>query len=139
MDTLSSKERSARMALIRSVNSKLELKIRREIHRRGYRFRLHRRDLPGIPDVVFPSRNKILLLHGCFWHGHNCKLARLPKSKREYWIPKILANRKRDGLVRRRLRALGWDVMTVWECQARDLPHTIDRIEKFLRFDREPR
>ena len=99
MDTLSKAERSERMARIRSKNTKPELQVRRLLHGLGYRFRLHRRDLPGSPDVVFAARRKIVFVHGCFWHGHkNCKVANRPKSRRSFWSAKFKRNRERDAM-----------------------------------------
>src|SRR5437879_2476946 len=89
MDTLTPKQRSARMSMIRSKNSKFELAIRSRIHGIGFRYRLHVPDLLGKPDLVFPSRKKIVFLHSCFWHGHGCRLSRMPKTKRGYWVKKI--------------------------------------------------
>ena len=95
MDTLSRKERSHRMSLIRNRDTKPELLVRRLVFRSGYRYRLHRSDLPGRPDLVFPGRKKVLFVHGCFWHRHpNCGLARLPKSRLSFWLPKLTENRR---------------------------------------------
>ena len=97
MDTLSRKERSQRMSLIRNRDTKPELLVRRLIHGCGFRYRLHRADLPGKPDLVFPSRKKVIFVHGCFWHRHPaCGLARLPKSRLSFWVPKLKGNRRRD-------------------------------------------
>ena len=110
------------MSRIRAKNTRPEMFIRRLVHGMGYRYRLHRRDLPGTPDLVFPRRGKVIFMHGCFWHLHEdaqCKLARIPKSNIEFWKPKLQGNRKRDKLNQARLRELGWDVLVVWECQTR--------------------
>ena len=120
MDTLSKKQRSERMRRIRNKDTKPELVVRRLLHSRGYRYRLHRQDLPGVPDLVFPSRHKLVFVHGCFWHRHpdpSCKLARLPKSKLSFWKPKLQANRLRDKRNERDLRDMGWQVLVVWECE----------------------
>lgn len=112
--------RSARMALIRAKDTKPELRVRRALHAAGLRYRLHRRDLPGCPDLVFSRWRTIVLVHGCFWHQHanaRCKLARMPKSRLEFWLPKLKGNRRRDQRVKRQLRQLGWRVVEVWECQ----------------------
>jgi DNA mismatch endonuclease (patch repair protein) len=137
MDTLSPSERSARMALVRGTNTKPELLVRRLVHGMGYRYRLHRRDLPGTPDLVFPGRSKIIFVHGCFWHRHEgCALARLPKSRGEFWVPKLTANAERDARNVRALRRLGWSVMTIWECQLGDIAKLASRIRRFLNAQR---
>lgn len=133
MDTLKPAERSARMALVRNKDTKPELLVRRLVHGMGYRYRLHRRDLPGTPDLVFPSRKKVIFVNGCFWHRHNgCALARLPKSRGEFWLPKLNANVERDVRNVRELRRLGWHVLTIWECQLGDIAKLPNRIRRFL-------
>jgi DNA mismatch endonuclease (patch repair protein) len=95
-----------------------ELKVRSIAHRLGFRFRLHDRALPGTPDLVFPSLKKVVLVHGCFWHRHwGCALARLPKSRLAFWVPKLEGNRIRDRSNRKKLVAKGWQVLVIWECQ----------------------
>lgn len=137
MDTLTPGQRSARMALVRAKDTKPELVVRRLAHGLGYRYRLHRRDLPGTPDLVFPGRGKIILVHGCFWHRHmGCTLARLPKSRMDFWLPKLTANAERDARNLRALRRLGWSVMTIWECQARDTARLASRIRRHLDAER---
>lgn len=121
MDTLDSQERSARMAKVRGRDTKPELAVRRLVHRMGYRYRLHGRKLPGTPDLVFAGRRKVIFVHGCFWHRHNrCDLARLPKSRLEFWLPKLEGNKQRDAQCRRALTALGWSSLVIWECELRD-------------------
>jgi DNA mismatch endonuclease (patch repair protein) len=133
MDTLTPAERSARMALVRAKDTKPELMVRRFVHGMGYRYRLHRRDLPGTPDMVFPGRGKVIFVHGCFWHRHaRCALARLPKSRGDFWLPKLTANAERDARNGRALRQLGWGVLTIWECQLRDTAALANRIRRFL-------
>jgi DNA mismatch endonuclease Vsr len=132
MDILTAAERSARMALIRSIDSRFELRVRTALHKRGYRYRKHDRKLPGKPDLVFSSRQKVIFLHGCFWHGHPCRLGRLPKSRREYWVSKINGNRARDEKHKKALRKLGWKSLTVWECELKRFDKLITRIERFL-------
>lgn len=135
MDILTTIERSERMGRVRGKDTKPELLVRRMIHAMGYRFRLHRRDLPGSPDLVFPSRRKVIFMHGCFWHRHpdpNCKLARLPKSKRDYWVPKLETNRQRDVVNLEMLHDMGWQVMIVWECELKELDALRVRITSFL-------
>ncbi len=108
------------MRAVRSKDTKPEKAVRWRLHAMGYRFRLHARDLPGTPDIVFRGRKKVLWIHGCFWHGHGCSKGRLPKSKLEFWEPKILANRVRDEKNMQKLLAIGWKVMIVWQCQIRN-------------------
>ena len=120
VDTLTKPERSNRMSRVHCKDTKPELIIRRLVHRMGYRYRLHRRDLPGTPDLVFPRQGKVIFVHGCFWHRHPdraCKLARLPKSHLDFWKPKLDGNFSRDQESQAKLRELGWDVFVVWECQ----------------------
>jgi len=134
-DFLSPAERSRQMALVRSADTKPEMLVRRLVHGMGYRYRLHDRSLPGCPDLVFASRRKVIFVHGCFWHWHNCKRGRrMPQNRRDYWQAKLLGNRRRDARHRRELRRLGWSVLTVWECQLKPakLPRTMERIAEFL-------
>lgn len=130
-DSLTPEQRSKRMALIGAKNSKPEMTIRRLVFSMGYRYRLHRSDLPGKPDLVFPSRKKVIFVHGCFWHRHNCRLGRLPKSRLEFWLPKLEANRLRDQKVEARLSGMGWRYLVVWECE---IGHDglSERIKNFL-------
>ena len=117
MDSISSERRSANMARIRSKNTKPEMVVRRLLHGLGYRYSLHRRDLPGAPDLVFPSRKKIILIHGCFWHQHKgCIDGRVPKSRIDYWQPKLRRNVERDRRNISKLRRAGWKVLKLWEC-----------------------
>ena len=120
-DHLSPNARSAQMRRIRKTGTKPEMRVRRAAHGLGYRFRLHRNDLPGTPDLVFPRLNKVVLVHGCFWHQHpGCRLARQPKSRLDYWLPKLERNRARDLESTAALRAIGWTVLVIWECQVPD-------------------
>jgi DNA mismatch endonuclease (patch repair protein) len=133
MDTLSRKERSQRMSLIRNRDTKPELLVRRMIHRSGYRYRLHCTNLPGKPDLVFPGRKKVIFVHGCFWHRHpSCGLARLPKSRLSFWLPKLTENRRRDLKNLRNLRKLGWTVKVVWECEIGDRSVLAGKLQSFL-------
>jgi DNA mismatch endonuclease (patch repair protein) len=117
-----SPERSAMMARIGQRNTAPEIAVRRALHRLGLRFRLHRRDLPGTPDIVLPARRLALLVHGCFWHRHHgCRLAYTPKSRPKFWNAKFERNVTRDQEVRQALTDLGWRVLVVWECETRDL------------------
>lgn len=120
MDVFTPKERSALMARVHSKHTKPELKVRSHLHRHGLRFRLHQRDLPGSPDLVFPSRKVAVFVHGCFWHGHNCKRFRLPQTRPEFWRNKIEGNRTRDSQKRVALENMGWRVLTIWECEIND-------------------
>lgn len=133
MDSLSATERSERMRLIRSENTGPEMLVRHLTHKLGYRFRLHGDRLPGKPDLVFPSRHKAIFVHGCFWHRHNhCGLARTPKSRLEFWIPKLENNKLRDALKRRALSRLGWSSLVIWECELRDPAKLMIKILVFL-------
>jgi len=112
--------RSAQMALVRARNTKPELLVRRALHAAGLRYRLHAKDLPGRPDIVFRRQKVAVFVHGCFWHRHDdpdCKLARLPKSRLDFWEPKLTGNRERDARNLQRLHDAGWEVIVVWECQ----------------------
>lgn len=125
--------RSALMARIGPKDSVAELVTRGLLHRLGYRFRLHRRDLPGRPDIVFPSRRKVIFLHGCFWHRHpGCRRASNPKSRQDYWLPKFERTVARDARSVVALNTLGWDVLTVWECETRNLPELQQCLVEFL-------
>lgn len=135
IDKLTKEQRSANMARIRSKSTKPEMIVRKLVHGLGYRYRLHRKDLPGKPDMVFPRRKKIILINGCFWHQHDdpkCKIARIPKSRKEYWIPKLQRNVERDRKQIEELQRLGWDVLVIWECQVKDTKSLVDTIMKFL-------
>jgi DNA mismatch endonuclease (patch repair protein) len=118
------------MARIRSKDTGPELFVRRLVHGMGYRYRLHRRSLPGTPDLVFPGRGKVIFVHGCFWHKH-ARCSRLPKTRTEYWHPKLEANRQRDLKARRKLRALGWKALILWECEL-GKADLAERIAEFL-------
>lgn len=133
LDPLSPSERSERMRRVRATDTEPEMIVRRLVHGMGYRYRLHRRDLPGKPDMVFPSKGKIIFVHGCFWHRHgHCKLTRLPRSRVDFWRQKLEGNHARDIRIRRRLRGLGWDILVVWECQLRNIDALTARIREFL-------
>lgn len=131
MDIMTPTERSRRMSLIRSKDTQPELLVRSLVHRMGYRYRRHDSDLPGHPDIVFKSRRKVIFVHGCFWHLHR-GCARPPKSKLEYWRPKLESNVARDRIVRGRLRKLGWEQLVVWECEVNDRERLALKIEDFL-------
>jgi DNA mismatch endonuclease (patch repair protein) len=133
VDSLTPEERSEIMARVRSKNSRPELAVRRIVFALGYRYRLHARALPGCPDLVFRPRRKVIFVHGCFWHRHaNCALARMPKSRIDFWSTKLEGNRKRDERNKRALAREGWKVLTIWECQLRDAARLEARIRRFL-------
>lgn len=132
-DRMTPAERSAQMRRITKRDTGPEVRVRRVAHSLGYRFRLHRRDLPGSPDIVFPGRRKIALVHGCFWHQHEgCRLKRQPKSRLDYWLPKLARNVARDKTVQEELAHLGWQVLVIWECETRDAKLIADRLRAFL-------
>lgn len=134
MDTLSPKDRSERMGRVRSKGSKPEMAVRRLVHGLGYRYRLHGKGIPGRPDLVFRSRRKVIFVHGCFWHRHpRCKLTRLPKSRLDFWKPKLERNRARDREVQKELRDAGWSLLVIWECEVGDVEDLTARIHSFLR------
>jgi len=123
-DNISPARRSANMRAIRSKDMKPEMAVRRLTHSMGYRFRLHRKDLPGKPDMVFPSRRAVVFIHGCFWHMHPapiCKDARAPKSNTDYWHAKLARNQARDIEHETALTAQGWRVLVIWECELKDI------------------
>lgn len=136
MDTLSPDQRSERMARVRSKDSRIEMVVRRLVFSMGYRYRLHRRDLPGCPDLVFPSLRRVIFVHGCFWHRHE-GCARTPKSNLAFWLPKLQENRARDERNMRLLKDMGWKHMVVWECQLRDASKVEAEISEFLGGRRE--
>lgn len=133
MDRLSPERRSWLMSRVRGANTKPEVAVRSILHRMGYRFRLHRRDLPGTPDIVLPRYSAAIFVHGCFWHGHACKRTKMPKSRKDYWIEKIETNQRRDRRVRRRLTALGWNVIVVWECELKQPDRLAAKLKNALR------
>src|ERR1700682_3257830 len=119
-DLLSRSARSALMSRIGGKNTLPELLVRRSLHALGYRFRLHRKDLPGRPDLAFASRHKVIFVHGCFWHGHNCRHGRRrPSTNVDFWRAKYIDNRARDRRKRKALEQLGWEVLEIWECQVK--------------------
>ncbi len=134
-DKISPDRRSENMRRIRAKDMKPEMIVRRLVHGMGFRYRLHRKDLPGKPDLVFGPRRKVVFVHGCFWHQHNnpnCLDGRMPKSRVEYWEPKLRRNVERDTENCKRLKDEGWQVLTVWECECRDEPALIETIKRFL-------
>lgn len=127
------------MARVRARDTKPEMIVRRLLTERGLRYRLHRRDLPGTPDVAFMGRRKAIFVHGCFWHGHDCaRGARTPKTNADYWLTKIATNRARDARNATALTAMGWSVATVWECETRELGPLRERLWRFVTTTRGP-
>lgn len=136
-DVLTPELRRLNMSRIRGRDTKPEMLIRRGLHARGLRFRLHSRDLPGRPDIVLPSRKAVLFVHGCFWHGHDCPLFRMPATRPDFWREKIAANRLRDAAAVAALSGLGWRVGVVWECALRGAGRLspeilLDRLVEFI-------
>nr|WP_294814740.1 DNA mismatch endonuclease Vsr [uncultured Sphingomonas sp.] len=122
-----------RMSRIRKTGSQPEVTVRQLAHRLGYRFRINRRDLPGTPDIVFPGRRKTIFVHGCFWHQHEgCHLANKPRTRIEYWLPKLARNVQRDMQASEALRKLGWEVLVIWECEVKDHEALTGRLRDFL-------
>lgn len=142
-DPLTPEQRSAHMARIRGKDTKPELAVRQLLHGMGYRFRLHRRDLPGRPDLSFPSRRKVIYVHGCFWHHHaGCALGHMPATRPEYWAEKFSRNQARDARNLSEIRALSWEALVVWECEVARPAALAERLTGFLgppgRAAREP-
>lgn len=133
MDTINSSRRSENMRRISSKNTLPELSVRRVIRSLGYSgYRIHRKDLPGKPDIAWIGRKKAIFVHGCFWHGHNCAEGlRKPKSRVDYWLPKIENNKQRDADQIKKLKAGGWKVLTIWECELADIERVKQRLIKF--------
>ncbi|MGI9065493.1 MAG: very short patch repair endonuclease [Pyrinomonadaceae bacterium] len=133
VDSISSVRRSENMRRIKSKGMKPEIAVRQAVHRMGYRYRLHVADLPGRPDLVFPRLGKIIEVRGCFWHQHSgCIDSHIPKSRVEYWRPKLRGNQTRDKDNLRKLRSLGWRVLLVWECEVRKAKTLNGRLRRFL-------
>lgn len=129
--------RSRMMAGIQGKNTKPELLIRKALHARGFRFRLHVKDLPGKPDLVLPKYRALVFIHGCFWHGHACRYFKVPQTRSEFWLEKIGKNKTRDSLQEGALKAMGWRVLIVWECAVRSMkkeksPLLVDLIASWL-------
>jgi DNA mismatch endonuclease (patch repair protein) len=132
-DVYSKKKRSWIMSQVRDRDTEPELLVRSLIHGMGYRFRLHVRDLPGNPDIVLPRHEKVVFVHGCFWHGHKgCKRAARPSANKKFWEKKLSGNVERDKKKVRELRKLGWKVLVVWQCELRNLDKLTAKLERFL-------
>lgn len=141
-DTLTAEQRSRNMAAIKGKDTKPEMMVRRYLHALGFRYGLHNRKLPGSPDLVFRAFKTVVFIHGCFWHGHrNCRYATMPKSNTEFWTLKIDRNKERDRESEERLKAKGWNVITIWECDLRDRnrrQETLEALAARLRALKEP-
>lgn len=135
MDKVSPEQRSRNMANVRNKNTAPEKLVRSLLHRLGYRFRLHRRDLPGTPDICLPGKRAVILVHGCFWHGHDCRRGALPTSNRPFWEEKIGKNISRDQRAQKALEADGWKALTIWECEIKDQEAVEQTLVAFLKAD----
>ncbi len=132
-DVYDARKRSAVMRRVKSKDTRPEKTVRRLLTALGVRYRLHRKDLPGSPDIAMPGRKLALFIHGCFWHGHDCaRGSRVPKQNRDYWTAKVGRNRARDIVSRDKLEALGWRVETIWECEMKDEAALSDRLRALL-------
>lgn len=137
MDTVSPEVRSRMMAAVRSRNTKPEMRVRSLLHRMGFRFRLHRRDLPGSPDIVLPGLGTCIFVHGCFWHRHpHCPAASMPKTRVDFWRDKFESNIARDQRNEEALQSLGWNPVTIWECETRNLEALEPRLRDVLTFSK---
>ena len=133
MDIISKAVRSKNMSNIRSTDTVPEVTVRRLLHSMGYRFRLHKKGLPGNPDICLPKYKTIIFVHGCFWHHHpNCKDGHFPKSNRSYWMPKINRNINRDKNIKRELKKLGWKVIIIWGCEIKNTDRVVKKLQKSL-------
>ncbi len=133
MDTLTPARRSEIMSRVRGKDTKPEMVVRSLVHGMGYRYRLHRRDLPGCPDLTFTKPRKVIFVHGCYWHRHDgCPNARTPKSRLEFWVPKLEGNKVRDRANQFQLAEMGWRCLVIWECELRDKHALEDRITTFM-------
>lgn len=132
MDRVSRSKRSEMMSRVRSKHTQVELTVRRFVYSLGFRYRLHAKDLPGCPDIVFRRRKKVIFVHGCFWHAHGCKKGQLPKSNLDFWGPKLSANVNRDLKAIGELERSGWNVLVIWQCELKDLPVLKMKIEAFI-------
>lgn len=132
MDRVTKEKRSEIMSRIRGKNTSPELTIRKLVYSLGYRYRLYSKDLPGKPDLVFPGRKKVIFVHGCFWHYHGCKKGQLPKSRLDYWLPKLEANKRRDEENSQELIKQGWKVLVLWQCEIKKTSVLKEAIINFL-------
>lgn len=137
-DIVNETNRSKMMSQIKSKNTKIELIVRSGLHRRGYRFRLHKKGLPGKPDLFMPKYHSVIFINGCFWHMHGCHLSTIPKTRTEFWIDKLASNKRRDLKNLTNLHRLGYRVLTVWECALRgksddEIQHVLNSIIEWLK------
>lgn len=132
-DVFSNEKRSWIMGRVRGRDTKPEILVRSFIHRMGYRFRVHRRDLPGNPDIILPRHGKVVFVHGCFWHGHEgCPRSKRPTSNEKFWNRKLNSNIERDSRFQEELRQMGWKVLVIWECETRSSEVLLGKLERFL-------
>ena len=128
-----SEQRSRNMSAIKSKNTKPEIAVRKLLHSMGYRFRLHRKDLPGSPDIVLPKYKTVIFVHGCFWHRHeNCKYASTPKTRKEFWESKFKANLKRDKEIQEKIKNIGWQSVVIWECETKNIDDLREKLIDFI-------
>jgi DNA mismatch endonuclease (patch repair protein) len=127
-DRITKAQRSHNMARVKNKNTAPELMVRKMLHRLGFRFRLHRSNLPGNPDIVLPRHHKVVFVHGCFWHGHDCPRGKRPSTRQDFWNHKLEGNQRRDKANQDKLKELGWKILVVWECQIRHM----DELEEYL-------
>ena len=132
MDRVTKEKRSEIMSMIRGKDTSPELTVRKLVYSLGYRYRLHSKNLPGKPDLVFPGRKKVIFVNGCFWHFHKCKNGHLPKSRPEYWIPKLEANKRRDAENFQKLIMKGWKILVLWQCEIKNISALEETIITFL-------
>ncbi len=133
MDVFSKEKRSQIMSCVSGKNTKPELIVRSLLHHMRYRFRLHRKDLPGKPDIILPKYKKVIFIHGCFWHGHkNCTRSKRPTTNNEFWQKKLDRNMQHDKEIVHNLKGLGWDILIVWTCEIKNIDQLKDKILKFL-------
>lgn len=121
------------MSGIKGKNTRPEIIVRQALHRAGFRFRLHRKDLPGKPDIVLPKYHAVIFVHGCFWHGHDCRYFKVPKTRTDFWLNKIMENARRDRMQEEALKSAGWAVFTVWECEIRDKTNWLSSLSEKLK------
>lgn len=132
-DVFTKKKRSWIMSRVKGRDTKPEILVRSFVHRMGFRFRIHRRDMPGNPDIVLPQHSKVIFMHGCFWHGHKrCPRSKRPTTNEGFWNKKLDRNIERDKRFRRKLRSMGWKALVVWQCETRKPEKLIGKLERFL-------
>ena len=134
-DLWTKEQRSRVMSRVKNKNTKPEVQVRSMLHRMGYRFRLHRRDLAGAPDIVLPRHRKAVFVHGCFWHNHDCPRGKRPSTRTEFWNAKLDANIERDRANQKALEEKGWRVLTLWECEVKDPDYIQEKLRHFLEDD----